>query len=319
MLHLVFLDAETVGRDIDLSGFAQFGQVEIYPVTFPNEVIARVKPAEIVITNKVVIDKTVMDAAPNLKLICVAATGTNNVDLDYAKQKGIAVTNVPGYSTQSVVEMTFAMLFYLLMHLPYYDNYVKSGEYAQSLIFTHLDRPFGELDGKRWGIIGLGNIGRNVAKVARCFGCEVVYYSTSGQNINPEFKRVDLPELLETSDIVSIHAPLNERTKNLITYNELKRMQRHAILLNLGRGGIVNEADLARALEEGLIAAAGLDVLEQEPIRPDNPLLKLKEKEKILITPHIAWSSIEARKRLMDEVILNIKAFLKGEQRNRIV
>jgi len=317
MFSLVFLDAETVGRDIDLSGLKQFGQVEIYPVTHPDEVIARVSSAEIVITNKVVIDKAVMDAAPNLKLICVAATGTNNIDIDYAKQKGIAVTNVPGYSTQSVVEMTFAMLFYLLRHLSYYDNYVKSGRYAQSSIFTHLDRPFWELVGKRWGIIGLGNIGRNVARIAKCFGCEVVYYSTSGRNINPEFKRVNLSELLETSDIVSIHAPLNKRTRNLITYNELKCMQRHAILLNLGRGGIVNEIDLARALEEGLIAAAGLDVLEQEPIHPDNPLLKLKDK--ILITPHIAWSSIEARKRLIDEVVLNIKAFLNGEWRNRIV
>jgi glycerate dehydrogenase len=317
MSSLVFLDAETVGRDIDLSGLKQFGQVEIYSVTYPNEVIARVSSAEIVITNKVVIDKVVMDAAPNLKLICVAATGTNNIDIDYAKQKGIAVTNVPGYSTQSVVEMTFAMLFYLLRHLSYYDNYVKSGRYAQSSIFTHLDRPFWELVGKRWGIIGLGNIGRNVARIAKCFGCEVVYYSTSGRNINPEFKRVNLSELLETSDIVSIHAPLNKRTRNLITYNELKCMQRHAILLNLGRGGIVNEIDLARALEEGLIAAAGLDVLEQEPIHPDNPLLKLKDK--ILITPHIAWSSIEARKRLIDEVVLNIKAFLNGEWRNRII
>ena len=317
MFSLVFLDAETVGRDIDLSGLKQFGQVEIYPVTLPDEVIARVRSAEIVITNKVVIDKAVMDAAPNLKLICVAATGTNNIDIDYAKQKGIAVTNVPGYSTQSVVEMTFAMLFYLLRHLSYYDNYVKSGRYAQSSIFTHLDRPFWELVGKRWGIIGLGNIGRNVARIAKCFGCEVVYYSTSGRNINPEFKRVNLSELLETSDIVSIHAPLNKRTRNLITYNELKCMQRHAILLNLGRGGIVNEIDLARALEEGLIAAAGLDVLEQEPIHPDNPLLKLKDK--ILITPHIAWSSIEARKRLIDEVVLNIKAFLNGEWRNRII
>lgn len=318
MLKLVFLDTKTVGKDVDLKGLAQFGRLEIYETTAKSEVIPRVKSADIIITNKVVMDKAVMDEAQQLKLICIAATGTNNVDLNYAREKGIAVTNVPGYSTQSVVNMTFAMLFYLLTHLRYYDDYVKNGHYAQSPIFTHLDKPFWELYGKKWGIIGLGTIGKAVAKVARCFGCNVRYYSTSGKHFDDEFERVSLEALLQTSDVVSIHAPLNERTRNLITYRELKLMKKNAILLNLGRGGIVNEADLARALNEGLIAAAGLDVLAQEPINPENPLFTVKDKEKLLITPHIAWASVEARQRLIDEIALNIKAFLEGRERNRV-
>ncbi len=318
-MKIGILDALTLGKDMDLSGFNKFGEVEIYPITKPEERIERVKDKDIVITNKVVIDKEVMDNAPNLKLICVAATGTNNVDLEYAKQKGIAVTNVAGYSTDSVVQHTFAMLFYLLEHLRYYDDYVKSGEYAKSPIFTNLDKPFWEIKDKRWGIIGLGTIGRKVAEVASTFGSEIVYYSTSGVIREEKYPRVSLEELLTTSEIISIHAPLNEKTKNLITYKELSMMQPNAILLNLGRGGIVNEADLAKALDDDLILAAGLDVLEKEPIEPDNPLLKIKEPERLLITPHIAWTSCEARLKLVKEIIKNIEAFLEGKERNRVV
>ena len=318
MPKLVFLDANTVG-DVDLSGLKRFGNLEVFPWTKSNEVSSRIKQADIVITNKVKIDKEAMRQATKLKLICIAATGTDHVDLAYARKKGIVVTNVAGYSTQSVVNVTFAMFFYLLTHLRYYDNYVKTGEYAKSDIFTNLNKPFWELQGKRWGIIGLGNIGTAVARVARCFGCEVVYYSTSGKHFDKEFKRVSLEELLKFADVVSIHAPLNTNTRNLITYYELKLMKKTAILLNLGRGGIVNERDLARALNEDLIAAAGLDVLEREPIEKNSPLLNIKNKEKILITPHIAWASLESRKRLIDQIILNIQAFLEGKQRNKIV
>jgi len=318
MPKLVFLDANTVG-DVDLSGLKRFGDLEVFPWTKSNEVSSRIKQADIVITNKVKIDKEAMRQATKLKLICIAATGTDHVDLAYARKKGIVVTNVAGYSTQSVVNVTFAIFFYLLTHLRYYDNYVKTGEYAKSDIFTNLNKPFWELQGKRWGIIGLGNIGTAVARVARCFGCEVVYYSTSGKHVDKEFKRVSLEELLKFADVVSIHAPLNTNTRDLITYYELKLMKKTAILLNLGRGGIVNERDLARALNEDLIAAAGLDVLEREPIEKNNPLLNIKNKEKILITPHIAWASLESRKRLIDQIILNIQAFLEGKQRNKIV
>lgn len=317
-LKIVVLDKATLGSDIDVSLFKEFGYLEVYQTTSREQVIDRVKDKHIVITNKVFIDKDVIDNAPNLKLICVAATGYNNIDIEYAKQKGVAVTNVAGYSTDSVVQHTFAMLFYLLENLRYYDEYTKSGEYTKSPIFTNLDRPFYEIKGKTWGIIGLGTIGKAVARVAKAFGCDVVYHSTSGNNTDQEFKREDLDVLLSISDIVSIHAPLNQNTKNLITYDKLKLMKKEAILLNLGRGGIVNEADLAKALDEEIIKAAGLDVLEKEPICPDNPLLKVKNKERLLITPHIAWTSVEARKRLVSEIYHNIKAFLQGKQRNRV-
>ncbi len=210
------------------------------------------------------------------------------------------------------------MLFYLLEHLRYYDEYVKSGGYAKSPIFTHIGKPFWEIYGKTWGIIGLGTIGKKVAQIAESFGCDVIYYSTSGKNTAQKYPHKALDELLSISDIVSIHAPLNEYTKNLITYEKLKLMKKTAILLNLGRGGIVNEEDLAKALDEGLIAAAGLDVLEKEPMNLDNPLLQIKNKDRLLITPHIAWTSIEARQTLVKEIYLNIDAFIHGKQRNRV-
>ena len=318
-MKLAILDATTLGEDVNLDIFKDFGYLEIYPITATKEeTIERVKDKNIIITNKVVIDKDVMDNAPNLKLICVAATGYNNIDINYAKQKGIAVTNVAGYSTNSVVQHTFAMLFYLLESLRYYDDYVKSGEYSKSPIFTHIGRPFWEISGKTWGIIGLGTIGKKVAQVAESFGCDVIYYSTSGKNLSQSYPHKALDELLSVSDIVSIHAPLNENTKNLITYDKIKLMKKTAILLNLGRGGIVNEKDLAKAIDEGLIAAAGLDVLEKEPISPDNPLLSIKNKDRLLITPHIAWTSLEARQTLVKEIYLNIEAFIRGKQRNRV-
>lgn len=317
-MKLAILDAATLGNDIDLSIFNDFGFVEIYQTTSKDEVIDRVKDKTIIITNKVVINKEVMDNAPYLKLICVAATGYNNIDIEYAKQKGIAVTNVAGYSTNSVVQHTFAMLFYLLENLKYYDAYVKSGLYSKSPIFTHLDKPFWEIIGKVWGIIGLGTIGKKVAEVAKSFGCDVVYYSTSGKNLNNNYTHKALDELLSISDIVSIHAPLNQYTKNLIDYEKIKLMKKTAILLNLGRGGIINETDLAKALDDGLIAAAGLDVLEKEPIDENNPLLSIKNKDRLLITPHIAWTSIEARNKLVKEIYINIESFLRGKERNRV-
>ncbi|RMA93054.1 D-2-hydroxyacid dehydrogenase [Hydrogenothermus marinus] len=318
-MKIVFLDSKTVGDDIDLSIFNQFGEFISYKTTLSKELaLERTKDADIIITNKVVIDKEIIDNAKNLKLICEAATGYNNIDINYAKEKGIQVRNVAGYSTESVVQHTFAMLFYLLEHLKYYDEYVKSGEYAKSDIFTHIGKPFWQIQGKTWGIIGLGTIGRRVAEVAESFGCNVIYYSTSGVERKEKYERVSLEELLKSSDIVSIHAPLNEKTKGLIGYEQIKLMKKSAILLNLGRGGIVKEQDLAKALNEDIIAGAGLDVLEKEPITPDNPLLKIKNKEKLFITPHIAWTSIEARKTLINEIAENIKAFLEGKDRNRV-
>lgn len=318
MLKICILDAKTLGEDIDLSVLNRFGQVEVYKTTKPEEVIERISDVDVIVTNKVVLKEENLQHAKELKLICVSATGTNNVDLSYIRDRKIAVCNVAGYSTRSVAQHTFAMLFYLLESLSYYDDYVKSGDYIKSDIFTHLDKPFCELYAKTWGIIGLGTIGKTVADIAKAFGCKVVYYSTSGKNNNTDFGRVELDKLLKESDIVSIHAPLNVSTKGLIGYENLKLMKNSAIILNLGRGGIVNESDLARALDESLIKGAALDVLEGEPVEEDNPLLKIKNSDRLFITPHIAWASFEARRRLVDEVVLNIEAFINGKDRNRV-
>ncbi|MGR6835834.1 D-2-hydroxyacid dehydrogenase [Syntrophomonas erecta] len=316
MLKLCILDANTLGEDADLSIFNHLGQVSIYQNTEPDQVVERIKDQDIVVTNKVILNQSNLAAAPHIKLICISATGTNNVDLNYTREQNIVVTNVAGYSTYSVVQHTFAMLFYLLESLPYYDNYVKSGQYAQGSNFTHLQFPFCELRGKTWGIIGLGTIGSAVAEIARAFGCQIVYYSTSGKNNSKIYTRVDLADLLKHADIISIHAPLNSQTINLINYEKLQLIKPEALLLNLGRGGIVNESDLAKALNQELIAGAGLDVLEHEPINSDNPLLQVKHPHRLLITPHIAWASVEARKALIQEIHLNIEAFLRGEKRN---
>ncbi|MEZ5072575.1 MAG: NAD(P)-dependent oxidoreductase [Bacteroidales bacterium] len=238
----------------------------------------------------------------------------NNVDLEEAGKRGISVKNVAGYSTDSVAQSTFSMLLYLINKPFYYDQYVKSGAYAKSSSFTHHQEMFWELKGKRLGIIGLGAIGRQVARIAESFGMEVVFYSTTGRNNHVSYKRFELEDLLKSSDVVSIHAPLNERTHNLITYDRIKLMRPCAILLNLGRGGIVNERDLARALNENLIGAAGVDVLEEEPIAKNSPLLRLYDRDKIIITPHMAWASREARELLVEKIAKNIEVFLQERE-----
>jgi len=303
-MKIVFLDALTLG-DVDFERFKKFGEVEIYQTTPEDKTLKRVKDADIVVTNKVVIDKEIMDNS-NIKFIQIAATGMNNVDLEYAKKKGILVKNVAGYSTNSVVQQTFALVLGLLNKVCYFDEYTRE-KYPKSEIFTHIQDWF-EINGKRWGIIGLGTIGKEVAKVARAFGAEVVYYSTSGKNNSDEYKRVDLEELMKTSDIISIHAPLNENTKDLIKEKELLMMKEGAVIVNLGRGGIISEKDLAKVLESKNILV-GLDVFEKEPINEDNLLLKFKEKT--LLSPHIAWTSIEARNKLMDGIYKNIEEFVE--------
>jgi glycerate dehydrogenase len=310
-MRLVFLDIKTMGAIPNLNLLDQFGEVTYYQTTSPQQTLDRVREADIIITNKVVVDKSIIEQARNLKLICVSATGTNNVDKDAASERGISVKNAVGYSTNSVAQVTFSLLLHLLNQVTYFDQYVKTGEYSQNDIFTHFGRSFWEISGKRFGIIGLGNIGRQVAKIAQAFGSEVVYYSASGNNTNQPYLRLELEEFLKTSDIVSIHAPLNEHTANLINYDRLKLMKRSAVLVNAGRGGIIDEADLARALDEDLIAAAGIDVYEREPMNAENPLLKVKNKEKLALTPHIAWASVEARTSLMEIVAENIKQFLQ--------
>lgn len=307
-MKIVFLDAKTVGDDISLDILSEFGELITYSTTNENEKIKRVKDATIIITNKVVIDKEVIDSAKKLKLICIAATGMNNVDLEYANKKGILVKNVVGYSTESVVQHTFAMAFYLIEQLKFYDNFVKNKEWSKSKLFTSIKRPFFEIYGKRWGVIGLGTIGKRVAQVAQCFGCEVVYYSRKNQDSS--FKYLDLDTLLSTSDIISIHTPLNKETQNLLNKNNLSKLKEKCILLNLGRGGIINEMDLAKIIDEKNIYV-GLDVTKIEPIEEENPLLQIKNGDRILITPHIAWTSKEARVRLIEGIANNIRDFLR--------
>lgn len=315
-MKIVFLEANTLGEDVDLSCFNEFGEVVIYPQSEPAYNAERIIDADIVIVNKIPINEGILKNAEKVKLICLTATGTNVVDFNYTNSRGITVTNVRGYSTQSVIQHTFALLFYVYEKLSYYDSYVKSGEYTRSDIFCHFDVKFNELYGKTWGIIGLGEIGRGVARVAGMIGCRVIYYSTSGRNSNSEYDRVDLDTLLSQSDIISIHAPLNDATRGLIGEEQLRMMKKNAVLLNLGRGLIVDEHALARALKEEWIGAAALDVLSAEPMNEDNPLLDIKDSTKLIITPHIAWATVEARQRVSDEVYKNITAFLNNEERN---
>jgi glycerate dehydrogenase len=304
-MKIVLLDALTFG-DTNLSGFERLGDVEVYQTTSADETDARIKDVDVIVTNKVVITKEHMQNNKTLKLICVAATGMNNVDLKAASELGIEVKNVAGYSTDSVIQHTFSLLFYLIGHSRYYDEVVKDGTYSRSPIFTDVSKPFFEVKNKKWGIIGLGEIGRGVASVASAFGADVCYYSTSGKNSNSDYKRVELDAMLSECDIISIHAPLNEQTNNLLDYEQLLMCKDGAVVLNLGRGGIINEEAVAKIVDEKNISF-GLDVLSKEPMRQNHPLLDVKNKERLYVTPHIAWTSIEARDKLIASVIENIK------------
>jgi len=313
-MKIVFLDVKTVGNVPNLHLLEKFGDIIFYQTTSQEQVMERIEGADIVITNKVVLDATSINWAPFLKLICIAATGTNNVHKDAAMRRNIPVKNVADYSSASVAQGTFALLLHLINTIPYFDEYVKNGSYSQSDIFTHVGKGFWELEGKRFGIIGLGTIGRKVAKIAESFGSEVVYYSASGQSYEQPYQRLTLEELLRTSDVVSIHAPLSEHTLNLITYDRLLLMKRSAILINVGRGGIVSEGDLARALDDGVIAGAGIDVFEKEPISTKNPLLHIRHKERLAMTPHSIWASIESRTMLIEKIAQNIQQFIRESE-----
>ena len=309
-MKIVFLDAKTLGDDLDLSKFKRLGNITIYNTTTPNETIKRLEYADIVVTNKVVIDKNVIDNT-NLKMIQIAATGMNNVDIAYAKEKNILVKNVKGYSTNSVVQITFSMVLSILSKINYFDQYGKN-RWHNSDIFTHIV-PFDEISSLKVGIIGLGTIGKKVASIFKEFGSEVYYYSTSKTNYNTDFIHLELNELLKKCDIISIHAPLNVNTKNLINKDNLKYIKNNSILLNLGRGGIVNEEDIANELNNRKIFYA-TDVVLNEPIKDTNPLLKIKDKSRLMITPHIAWASIQSRKKLIELIYENISSFLADNQ-----
>lgn len=315
-MKIVVLERNSVGPDISVECFGDFGELVTYPNTLDHQVSERVKDADIIIANKALLNEASLKDAANLKMVCEFATGYDNVDLAYCKNRGIKVTNAVDYCTDAVAQHTFAMLFYLLEHLRHYDDYVKKGEYGAQDRFSNFDLPFVELAGKTWGIVGMGNIGRRTASIAKAFGCHVIFHSVSGKSTCTEYEQVTFDELLAKSDFLSLHCPLSDLTRDLIDKEALRRMKKTAILLNVARGPVVNNSDLYWALQNGEIAAAGLDVLEKEPITSDNLLGRIQDSNKLLITPHMAWATIEARTRIVTEVYENIQAFLDGKDRN---
>ena len=305
-MKIVFLDAATMG-DVSFEPFERFGDFISYAASSPEEARERVADADVVMINKVIVDKALIDAAGSLKLICVAATGVNNIDVDYAASKSIPVRNVAGYSTDSVAQATFMHILSLAGGAPYFDQSVKSGAYSRSGMFTDPNWNWWELAGKTIGIIGLGNIGKKVAQIAEAFGMKVCYYSTSGTGHCKDYPCLSLEELLSVSDVVSVHAPLNERTHNLLGAREFAMMKPTAYVVNAGRGAIIVEKELAEAVDNGVIAGAGIDVFVQEPIPEDHPYLKMKHPERMRLAPHVAWASVEARTRLVSMMADNVR------------
>lgn len=304
-MKIVFLDAATMG-DTSLAAIEKLGDLVCWPTSTPEEALRRVSDCEVLIINKVKVTEALLEAAPKLRLVCEAATGVNNIDLTACERRGIPVRNVAGYSTDSVVQATFMHMLTLLGSGPYFDQAVKSGHYSRSGLFTDVSRPFLEITGKTLGVIGMGNIGTKVAKIATAFGMKVVYYSTSGTGHCTDYPCVSLEELMRTSDVITIHAPYNERTAGLVGDKELRMMKPTAFILNMGRGGIIVEEALAKVIDEGVIGGAGLDVFTTEPLPADNPLLHTRHPEKLSLTPHTAWASVEARERLVAAMAENI-------------
>lgn len=305
-MKIVFLDAATMG-DVSFEPFERLGDFIAYPGSTVQEARERVRDADVLMINKILVDKDLIDAAPALKLICISATGVNNIDVDYATSKGIPVRNVAGYSTDSVAQSTFMHILSLIGGAPYFDRSVKSGSYSRSGMFTDPNWNWWELAGKTIGIIGLGNIGKKVARIAEAFGMKVCYYSTSGTGHCKEYPCLSLDELLRQADVVSVHAPLNERTQNLLGAREFSLMKPTAYVVNMGRGAIIVEKDLADAVDNGVIAGAGLDVFVQEPIPENHPYLTMRHPERMRLAPHVAWASVEARTRLVGMMAENVR------------
>lgn len=315
-MKIVVLERNSVGPDIPVD-YSALGEVTYYPNTVTvEEVKERIADADIVVSNKAPMRKESLQDAPNVKLICEFATGYDNVDIAYCKERGIKVANVVDYSTDMVAQHTFTLALTLLQKLPHYDNYVKSGAYSAQDRFSNFDIPFYELAGKTWGIVGMGNIGRKVAQIATAFGCKVIFHSITGKSTCTAYPQVDKDTLLAESDFLSLHCPLSDLSRNFIDADALKKMKKSAILINVARGPVVNNKDLFDALNAGQITAAGLDVIEKEPLEPTNPLSRLKDSNQIIITPHLAWASVEARTRCVNETAENIRAFMRGEDRN---
>lgn len=312
-MKIVILDTGTMGEDMEFSSIERLGECTKYHSSSKEEIPQRIKDADIVITNKVHLRRDVLSFAQNLKLICVFAVGYNNIDIEYCKEHNIRVRNVPGYCTESVCQHTFALLFALIENIRYYDDFVKNGAYSESGVANHLGKPFFEISGKKWGIIGLGAIGRAVADCATAFGAKVSYSSISGVAREEKYENIPLEKLLRESDIITVHAPLDEKTTGLIGEKELSMMKKEALVVNVGRGAIIDEKALADAVNNGVIAGAALDVYSVEPPEKDAPILSIKNHERVLYSPHIAWASVEARRRCISMTAENIEAFIGGK------
>ena len=316
-MKIVILERNSVGTDVSVDCIRDFGEVTVYRNTVTvEEVKERIQDADIVIANKSPLNRETLEDAKNVKLICEFATGFDNCDLAYCSSRGIKVTNVRDYCTGMVAQHTFAMALALSEKLMHYDTYVKSGEYSSQDRFSNFDIPFYELEGKTWGIVGMGHIGRKVASIAKGFGCHVMFHSVTGKSSCKDYPQVDKDTLLAESDYLSLHCPLSELTKNFIDADSLKKMKKTAVLINVARGKVVDNTALYETLMQGQIAAAGLDVVEEEPLKSSNPLSQIKDSTKLIITPHLAWASVEARQRCVWEAHENIAAFLRGEDRN---
>lgn len=318
-MKIVVLDRTSVGEDISVEEMKKYGEVVFYNSTPDDRVAERIADADIVVANKNPINEMSLKDARNVKLVCQFATGYDNVDIGYCKSRGIRVVNVRNYSTAAVAQHTIALALSVLENLPYYDEYVKSGAYGQQERFAHFGKIYYELEGKTWGIIGMGNIGRSVARVAEALGCSVIFYSASGKSTCTDYEQVDLDTLLARSDVLSLHCPLSERTRHIMDAAAFEKMKRSAILINVARGAVVDTVALAQALREGQIRGAGIDVFEKEPMRADDALLSLRDTGVLQLTPHMAWASLEARTRCVTETCRNIEAFLNGQERNVVV
>lgn len=313
-MKITVLDKATLGEDIEFSVIEKLGELTVYDSTKQEDVAERIADSDVVILNKIKMREENLKDAKKLKLICVTATGYDNIDLDYCRKSSIAVCNVVGYSTDSVAQLTVALALHHAMHLKEYTEFVTSGNYTESGIANRLSPCFYELSGKRWGIVGMGNIGRKVAKIASAFGCEVV---CTRRKKDPEYETLPLEKLMESSDIVSVHLPLSEETKNIIDEGMISKLRKGAILVNVARGAVIDERAAADAVKAERIYFAS-DVYSVEPLQKEHPFSEILGHKNLLLTPHMAWGAYEARVRCIDEIAENIIAFEKGELRNRV-
>ena len=316
-MKIVMLDAETLGSDANFDRIKNCGELIVYGMTSPDEVCERIKNAEVIVVNKVKLNKTNLMFAPNLKLICETATGFDNIDLDYCRENGVAVCNVKGYSTDSVAQLTVGMALSLVMHLGVFDRYVKTGSYTKSGVQNCLSPIFHEIAGMTWGIVGMGNIGKKTADIAKDLGANIIAYNRTPRD---DFEYTDIDDLCRRSDIISIHLPLNDDTRNLINKERIAMMKDNAVVINVARGAIADEAALTEAILQNKIGGLGIDVYSSEPMSEDSPYNKIFDKHNVIFTPHMAWGAIESRNRCLDEVGKNIEAFFNSnEKRNRVV